>query len=113
MALNRRTVARRQQRGNRFAETPSVGVPRSTFDLSYTHKTTFQGANLVPVYCSEVLPGDTYNLRAQFFGRMATPIYPVMDNSFLDIFWSSADIWGFLRSSRISRIRAFRSGLTR
>lgn len=87
MLRNRRTTATQRLRGNRFAETPSVGVPRSTFDLSYTHKTTFQSARLIPVYVQEVLPGDTFNVRAQLFGRMATPIYPVMDNSYLDIFW--------------------------
>ena len=32
----------------------------------------------------KVLPGDTFNLNATLFGRLATPIHPVMDNMFLD-----------------------------
>ncbi len=43
--------------------------------------------NLVPVFVDEVLPGDTYNLHAQFFARLAPLIFPPMDNIFIDTFW--------------------------
>jgi hypothetical protein len=35
----------------------------------------------------EVIPGDTHVVRANIFARMATPIYPIMDNLFLDTFF--------------------------
>jgi len=55
--------------------------------MQRTLKTTFDAGYLVPIFCEEVLPGDTFNVRATLFGRMATPIYPVMDNLHLDTFF--------------------------
>jgi hypothetical protein len=37
--------------------------------------------------CEEVLPGDTFNVNVTMFGRLATPIFPVMDNLHLDSFF--------------------------
>ena len=34
---------------------------------------------IVPIYVDEVLPGDTFSLSCTAFGRMATPIFPIMD----------------------------------
>jgi hypothetical protein len=42
---------------------------------------------LVPIYVDEVLPGDTFNLRMTAFTRLATPLYPTMDNLHLDSFF--------------------------
>ena len=42
---------------------------------------------LVPIYWDEVLPGDTHTVRFNGFGRMSTPIHPIMDNMFLDTFF--------------------------
>lgn len=57
------------------------------FDRSHGLKTTFNSADLIPVFCDEVLPGDSMVMRPNFFGRMATPITPVLDNFWLDTFW--------------------------
>ena len=35
----------------------------------------------------EVLPGDTFNLKMTAFARLSTPIFPVMDNMYLDSFF--------------------------
>jgi len=70
-----------------FAQIPRADIPRSVFDRSHGHKTTFDAGYLVPIYCDEALPGDTFNMTANLFARMATPIWPVMDNFFLDTFW--------------------------
>jgi len=35
----------------------------------------------------EVLPGDTFNLKMTAFARLATPIFPFMDNMYLDSFF--------------------------
>nr|WNN13185.1 MAG: major capsid protein [Microvirus sp.] len=70
-----------------FSQIPKAEIQRSSFDRSHTLKTTLNGGYLVPIFCDEVLPGDTFNLNAQLFGRMATPICPIMDNSYLETFF--------------------------
>jgi len=72
---------------HQFAMIPRADIPRSSFKRQFAHKTTFDAGYLIPVYCDEVLPGDTFNLRMTAFARMATPIYPVMDNMYMDSFF--------------------------
>lgn len=72
---------------HRFAMIPKADIPRASFDRQFTHKTTFDAGFLVPVYVDEVLPGDTFNLKMTGFARLATPIYPIMDNMYLDSFF--------------------------
>jgi len=72
---------------HKFAMIPKADIPRASFDRQFTHKTTFDAGYLVPVYVDEVLPGDTFNLKMTAFGRLATPINPVMDNMYLDSFF--------------------------
>ncbi|AXL15075.1 major capsid protein [Microviridae sp.] len=66
---------------------PNVQQQRSSFDRSHGHKTTFDVDNLIPVMVDEVIPGDTLNLSTSAFMRMATPIYPIMDNMKATIHW--------------------------
>lgn len=72
---------------HKFAMIPHADIPRASFDRQFTHKTTFDAGNLVPVYVDEVLPGDTFNLKMTAFARLATPINPIMDNMHLDTFF--------------------------
>jgi len=72
---------------NRFAMIPRADIPRSKFDAQKTHKTTFDAGYLIPVYVDEVLPGDTFNLKMTAFARLATPLYPIMDNMIMDSFF--------------------------
>jgi hypothetical protein len=72
---------------HQFAMIPKADIPRSSFDTQYAHKTTFDGGYLVPIYCDEVLPGDMHNVKATMFARLATPLFPVMDNLHLDTFF--------------------------
>ena len=72
---------------HQFAMIPRAQIPRSSFNIQKTHKTTFDSGYLVPIYLDEVLPGDTFNLRMTAFARLATPLYPVMDNLPLDSFF--------------------------
>lgn len=72
-----------------FAVNPQVDLQRSSFDRSHGHKTTFDAGNLVPIYVDEALPGDTFSMNMAGFGRLATPIFPVMDNIFVDIHFFS------------------------
>jgi len=66
---------------------PKADIPRSSFDMQFMHKTTFDAGYLIPVYVDEVLPGDTFRLRMTAFCRMSTPLFPVMDNLHLDSFF--------------------------
>lgn len=72
---------------HQFAMVPRADIPRSSFKIETAHKTTFDAGYLVPVYCEEILPGDTYKLKMTAFARMATPLFPVMDNLYLDSFF--------------------------
>jgi len=70
-----------------FAMVPKADIPRSKFNMQKTLKTTFDSGYIVPIFCEEILPGDTFNLKATLFGRLATPLFPVMDNLHLDTFF--------------------------
>ena len=70
-----------------FALTPTVDIGRSKFDRSFDHKTTFNCGDLIPIYYSDVLPGDTVKMRTSEVVRMMTPIAPVMDNCYLDTYF--------------------------
>jgi len=70
-----------------FAMVPKADIPRSKFSMQKTLKTTFDSGYLVPIMCEEVLPGDTFNVNVTMFGRLATPLFPVMDNLHLDSFF--------------------------
>ena len=72
-----------------FSEVPQVQIPRSSFNRSHTIKTTFDSGDLIPILVDEALPGDTFRVKLTAFSRMATPIYPVMDNLFMDVFFFS------------------------
>ena len=72
---------------HRFSEVPAAEIPRSSFDRSHGHKTTLNAGPLYPIYVDEALPGDTFNMRMTAFARLATPIFPIMDNMFMETFF--------------------------
>lgn len=72
---------------HRFSMVPRADIPRSAFKIEKTHKTTFDAGYLIPVFCEEVLPGDSMQTRMTAFARLATPLFPVMDNMYLDSFF--------------------------
>ena len=77
---------------NRFALTPNVNIPRSTFDRSHKHITTIDADYLYPIYLDEALPGDTFNVKMEGFARLNTPIFPIMDNQFMETFFFEVPI---------------------
>lgn len=81
------TGPRRTVGASRFSMIPRADVPRSTFRTRHAHKTTFDAGYLIPIYVDEVLPGDSFRLRMTAFCRMATPLFPIMDNLYLDSFF--------------------------
>lgn len=72
---------------HQFAQVPKVQIQRSSFDRSHGFKTTFNSGFLVPIFCDEVLPGDTFNLQTTTFARLSTPLHPIMDNLYADVFY--------------------------
>lgn len=70
-----------------FSQVPRAEIPRSSFDRSHGVKTTFDSGYLVPFFVDEALPGDTFNLQTSGFARLSTPVYPVMDNMYLETFY--------------------------
>jgi len=70
-----------------FSRVPQADIQRSTFNRSHGLKTTFDAGYLVPILVDEVLPGDTFSVNAMGFGRLATPIYPIMDNLYVETFF--------------------------
>lgn len=70
-----------------FAMIPSAQIPRSSFDRQSTYKTTFDAGYLVPFYADEVLPGDSFRVNCTMFARLATPLYPLMDNLHMETFF--------------------------
>jgi hypothetical protein len=67
-----------------FATTPSIDAPRSKFNRTFGHKFTMDAGWLVPFYWDSVLPGDTFNMQSTIFARIATPLFPIMDNMYVD-----------------------------
>jgi len=79
--------ARKGGQNYTFSQVPKAEIPRSSFVRNHTHKTTFNAGNLIPIYVDEVLPGDTFNLKMDIFGRLATPIFPIMDGMYIESFF--------------------------
>lgn len=69
-----------------FAAIPRANIPRSVFDRSHNYKTTFDEGLLVPVFCEEVLPGDSFKCDVNAFVRLTSPLRtPIMDDMYLDM----------------------------
>ena len=72
---------------HQFAMVPAAQIPRSSFNMQHSYKTTFDANWLIPVYAEEVLPGDTFQLNMTAFARLTTPLFPIMDNMRMDSFF--------------------------
>lgn len=74
---------------SRFNTNPTISnkIPRSMFNRNSRHLTTFNAGLWIPIFCDEVLPGDTFNLKFHAVVRQTTMLFPVMDNAFLDVQW--------------------------
>lgn len=70
-----------------FGTLASKSIRRSKFYMPFSHKFTAYAGKIVPMYAEEVLPGDTLKMRTSELIRMTTPIYPVMDNSWIDTYF--------------------------
>ncbi|WNK13441.1 MAG: major capsid protein [Microvirus sp.] len=72
---------------HQFAMIPRADIPRASFKIEKTHKTTFNAGDLIPILCEEILPGDSFRVSMTAFARLSTPLLPLMDNLYLDSFF--------------------------
>lgn len=72
---------------HQFSMIPSVHIGRSAFNRSHGLKTTIDAGYLYPIFCDEIYPGETIKLRPTIFGRMSTPLFPVLDNIYMQTFF--------------------------
>lgn len=70
-----------------FNQVPALEITRSRFKRDQDVKLTFDAGKLIPFYVDEVLPGDTFSVDQSAIIRMSTPIFPVMDNAYLDYYY--------------------------
>lgn len=70
-----------------FNQVPNLEITRSKFKRDQDVKLTFDAGQLIPFYVDEVLPGDTFSVDNIGLCRMGTPIFPVMDNCYLDYYY--------------------------
>jgi len=55
--------------------------------MRQTRKQAFNASELVPIFCEEVLPGDTWQHKESVMARLATPIAPAVDDIDLETFY--------------------------
>lgn len=72
---------------NHFANVATIDAPRSKFNMSKKHLTTFNVGDLIPFYSKLVYPGDTINIKTNFVIRTTTPIKAPMDMSYVDTYY--------------------------
>lgn len=72
---------------NHFRNVPEIDIKRSKFFIPHTHKTTFDSGKLIPIFRMEVMSGDSIEIDMSAAMRMATPIFPVMDNRWADVYF--------------------------
>lgn len=77
---------------HKFSNVPGVEIPRSVFDRSHGYSTTFDAGKLVPILVDWAYPGDTFKMNMTGFARLATPIFPIMDNMYMDTFFFAVPI---------------------
>lgn len=70
-----------------FNQVPRLDITRSRFKRRQNVKLTLNAGQLIPFYVDEVLPGDTFSIDQAAIIRMTTPIFPVMDNCYMDIYY--------------------------
>lgn len=75
-----------------FARVPKADIARSVFPLSHNLKTTLDVDYLYPIFVGEALPADTWVFKQSLFGRMTTPLTPIMDNLYLDTFYFAVPV---------------------
>lgn len=73
---------------NAYSVVDTIDVPRSHWKRNWTVKTSFNAGKLVPFYIDgDIIPGTTIKNKTSVVIRMSTPLYPIMDNLYLDTYY--------------------------
>jgi hypothetical protein len=62
-------------------------IQRSTFKKNYRYKGTFDADELIPFFRQDYYPGDEYSVKSTIYARLATPMFPIMDDIMLETFY--------------------------
>lgn len=68
-----------------FGIQPRADIPRAAFRMRQAKKTTIGLDRVIPIFCEEALPTDRWHFEAEYFGRLLTPIFPILDNLWLEV----------------------------
>lgn len=76
-----------------FGVVPRNTIPRAKFPVMQKHTFTCNLGDIIPFFAySDVIPGDTWELKTNCVIRLNTPKYPTMDVLVADIYWFS-QLW--------------------
>ena len=71
-----------------FALAPStMDIGRTMFDQSFNHTFTGNFGAVLPFFCKECLPGDTFNITTSKVIRLQTLLKPIFGNMWLDCYY--------------------------
>nr|WDY38278.1 major capsid protein [Rattus norvegicus microvirus] len=66
----------------------TIESPRSSWERNFNHKTSFNAGYLIPFYINmDIIPGTTIKNSTSIICRMSTPMFPTMDNLYLDLYY--------------------------
>lgn len=69
-----------------FSEAAVGNVDYSGFTTSPQHITAFNAGRLIPIFCCEILPDDTFSIDIDSVIRQTTVLTPTMGNMFIDYY---------------------------
>ena len=67
-----------------FSHVDKPNIQRSTFNRSHFWSGTFDAGKLIPIFCDDVLPGDTLELDLSCMIRYNTLIKPIQASQYCD-----------------------------
>lgn len=73
--------------GNFWSTVVSLDKSRSLYTGSTTDTGSMVAGRLIPLRCEPVIPGDEFRVHNRFFVRSTTPLVPVMDDLYMDVYW--------------------------
>lgn len=77
----------RNRANNLISRIEQIKGPRSAFEVNFSRKQTQKASYLYPIFCEEVLPGDTWTINMTAFVRMLTQKVAPIDNLWVKTFF--------------------------
>lgn len=73
---------------NAYGVIDTIELPRSHWERRFNHKTSFNAGYLIPFYLNmDIIPGTTIKNSTSMVIRMSTPMFPTMDNLYVDTYY--------------------------